>query len=166
MPKYGGHASGDQTRHACGPDRDRTCIEVGVPDPFNQVNEWSNYMREAAARFVEIGSLIGVDEGIVGFKGQSRHKITIKTKPTPTGLKVWILAANGYPNTAHPNLRRKEDVLPQDTAEAIWAASYVNELLKVASELDRSLDHVILREPTGTVIEDHIKGAGVIDDLD
>jgi hypothetical protein len=75
---------------------DPACIEIGVPDPFNQVNEWSNYMMEAAVRLVEIGSIIGVDEGIVGFKGQSRHKITIKTKPTPTGLKVWILAAQGY----------------------------------------------------------------------
>jgi hypothetical protein len=53
-------------------------------------------MMEIAVRLVEIGSIIGIDEGIIGFKGQSRHKVTIKTKPTPTGLKVWALAARGY----------------------------------------------------------------------
>ncbi|KFA51173.1 hypothetical protein S40293_10265 [Stachybotrys chartarum IBT 40293] len=73
-----------------------TYIKVGIPDPFNQVNEWSNYMMEASVRLVEISSIVGVNEGIIGFKGQSRHKITIKIKPTPTGLKVWILAAQGY----------------------------------------------------------------------
>ncbi|KFA68880.1 hypothetical protein S40285_10874 [Stachybotrys chlorohalonatus IBT 40285] len=67
-----------------------------VPDPFNKVNEWSNYMMEVAVRLVEIGSIIGVDEAIIGFKGQSHHKITIKTKPTPIGLKVWVLAIHGY----------------------------------------------------------------------
>ncbi|KFA80417.1 hypothetical protein S40288_10314 [Stachybotrys chartarum IBT 40288] len=51
---------------------------------------------EIAVRHVEIGSIIGIDEGIIGFKGRSRHKVTIKTKPTPTGLKVWALAARGY----------------------------------------------------------------------
>jgi hypothetical protein len=75
---------------------DPGCIEVGAPDPFNKVNEWSNHMMEAAIQLVEIGSIIGVDEAIVGFKGRSRHKITIKTKPTPTGLKVWVLAVRGY----------------------------------------------------------------------
>jgi hypothetical protein len=71
-------------------------IEIAVPAPFNKVNEWSYYMMETAVRLVEIGSIIGIDEGIIGFKGQSRHKVTIKTKPTPTGLKVWALAAHGY----------------------------------------------------------------------
>jgi hypothetical protein len=75
---------------------DPDCIEVGAPTPFNTVNEWSNYMIEAAVSAVETGSVIGVDEAIVGFKGRSRHKITIKAKPTPTGLKVWALAAQGY----------------------------------------------------------------------
>src|SRR6478609_4839050 len=53
-------------------------------------------MMEAAVSAVQIGSVIAIDEGIVGFKGRSRHKITIKNKPTPTGLKVWALAAQGY----------------------------------------------------------------------
>ncbi|KFA80878.1 hypothetical protein S40288_09802 [Stachybotrys chartarum IBT 40288] len=51
---------------------------------------------EIGVRLVEIGSIIGIDEGIIGFKGRSRHKVTIKTKPTPTGLKVWALATRGY----------------------------------------------------------------------
>ncbi|KEY74493.1 hypothetical protein S7711_10031 [Stachybotrys chartarum IBT 7711] len=32
--------------------------------------------------------IISIDEGIIGFKGQSQHKVMIKAKPTPTGLKV------------------------------------------------------------------------------
>ena len=67
---------------------DPDCVEIGVPGPFNNVNEWSYFMMETAIRLVEIGSIIGIDEGIIGFKGRSRHKVTIKTKPTPTGLKV------------------------------------------------------------------------------
>jgi hypothetical protein len=42
-----------------------------------------------AVRLVEIGSVISIDEAIVGFKGQSRHKVAIKNKPTPTGRKGW-----------------------------------------------------------------------------
>ncbi|KAI9155774.1 PiggyBac transposable element-derived protein 4 [Paramyrothecium foliicola] len=75
---------------------DPDCIEIAMPAPFNKVNEWSHHIMETAIRLVEVGSVISVDEAIVGFKGRSRHKVTIKNKPTPTGLKVWALATQGY----------------------------------------------------------------------
>jgi hypothetical protein len=56
--------------------------------------------------------------------------------------------------------RRKRFGRPRSGSFLARLYSYVNELLKVPSELDRSLDHVILREPTGTVIKDHVKGTG------
>ena len=45
---------------------------------------------------VEVGSHIAVDEAICGFEGQTKQKVTIPGKPTPTGLKIWILATQGY----------------------------------------------------------------------
>src|SRR6478735_10969267 len=63
---------------------DPDCIEIAMPAPFNKVNEWSYHIMETAVRLVEVGSVVSVDEAIVGFKGRSRHKVTIKNKPTPT----------------------------------------------------------------------------------
>ncbi|KFA48712.1 hypothetical protein S40293_09767 [Stachybotrys chartarum IBT 40293] len=51
---------------------------------------------EAALDIVIIGSVIGVDEAVQGFQGRSSQIVTIKTKPTPTGLKIWVLAVKGY----------------------------------------------------------------------
>jgi hypothetical protein len=75
---------------------DTSCIELYVPDPFNEVNEWSDLQQGVSETLVEPGSIVAVDEATVGFKGRSRHKVHIKSKPTPTGLKVWVLAARGY----------------------------------------------------------------------
>jgi hypothetical protein len=75
---------------------DSDCVEIGVPAPFNKVNEWARHIMETAISLVVLGCMIAIDEIIVSFKGRSRHKVTIKNKPTPTGLKVWALAAAGY----------------------------------------------------------------------
>jgi hypothetical protein len=50
----------------------------------------------ASLAAMEVGSHLSVDEAICGFEGHSRQKVTIKSKPTPTGLKIWILAIQGY----------------------------------------------------------------------
>ncbi|KEY70358.1 hypothetical protein S7711_10266, partial [Stachybotrys chartarum IBT 7711] len=53
-------------------------------------------MMSASIAAVEVGSHVTVDEAMCGFEGRSRQKVTIKSKPTPTGLKIWILAIQGY----------------------------------------------------------------------
>jgi hypothetical protein len=50
----------------------------------------------ASIAAVEVGSHVAVDEAICGFQGQTKQKVTIPGKPTPTGLKIWILATQGY----------------------------------------------------------------------
>jgi hypothetical protein len=75
---------------------DPDTIDMDVPDPYNKVNEWANVMMDAALSIVTIGSIIGVDEAMQAFQGRSKQKVTIKGKPTPTGLKIWVLAVAGY----------------------------------------------------------------------
>lgn len=33
---------------------------------------------------------------MIGFTGRSGQKVTIPTKPTPTGFKIWVVASQGY----------------------------------------------------------------------
>jgi hypothetical protein len=75
---------------------DPDTIEHGIPAPYSRVNEWANSMMEAAVAAVVVGSYLAVDEGMILFEGQSKQKLTIKNKPTDTGLKVWLLATQGY----------------------------------------------------------------------
>jgi hypothetical protein len=69
---------------------------MDVPDPYNEVNEWANVMMNAAVSIVSVGSIVTIDEALQAFEGRSKQKVTIKGKPTPTGLKIWVLAVAGY----------------------------------------------------------------------
>ena len=53
-------------------------------------------MMEAAVAAVVVGSYLAVDEGMILFEGQSKQKLMIRNKPMDTGLKVWLLATQGY----------------------------------------------------------------------
>ena len=75
---------------------DPDTIAHGIPRPYSQVSEWAGSLMSASLAAVEVGSHLSVDEAICGFEGHSRQKVTIKSKPTPTGLKIWILAIQGY----------------------------------------------------------------------
>jgi hypothetical protein len=75
---------------------DPDTITHGMPRPYSQVSEWADSLMSASLAAVEVGSHLSVDEAICGFEGHSRQKVTIKSKPTPTGLKIWILAIQGY----------------------------------------------------------------------
>jgi hypothetical protein len=75
---------------------DPDTVEVDVPGPYYKVNEWANVIMDAALSIVSIGSIIGVDEAMQAFQGRSKQKVTIKGKPTPTKLKIWVLAVAGY----------------------------------------------------------------------
>jgi hypothetical protein len=75
---------------------DPDIIHVQVPAPYNKVSDWANIMMAAAMAAIVVGSNIAIDKGMVKFEGRSDQKVTIKTKPTPTGLKVWLLCIQGY----------------------------------------------------------------------
>jgi hypothetical protein len=75
---------------------DPDTIHVQVPAPYDKVSDWANVMMAAAMAAIVVGSNVAVDEGMVKFEGRSDQKVTIKTKPTPTGLKVWLLCIQGY----------------------------------------------------------------------
>ncbi|KEY73849.1 hypothetical protein S7711_10283 [Stachybotrys chartarum IBT 7711] len=75
---------------------DPDTIAYGLPRPYSQVAEWSDSLMSASLVAIEVGSHIAVDEAICGFEGQTKQKVTILGKPTPTGLKIWILATQGY----------------------------------------------------------------------
>jgi hypothetical protein len=53
-------------------------------------------MMAAAIAAADFDSDVAVDEAMQRFLGRSSHVVTIKTKPTITGLKIWTLAAKGY----------------------------------------------------------------------
>ena len=75
---------------------DPEAIIYGLPRPYSQVNEWADTLMAVSLAAVVVGSHIAVDEAIRGFEGQTKQRVTIKTKPTPTGLKIWIVAIQGY----------------------------------------------------------------------
>lgn len=70
--------------------------EASLPRPFSIVNEWSKHLQEASLRLYKPGTNLAADECIVRFTGRSKQKVTIPTKPTPTGFKIWVLAEAGY----------------------------------------------------------------------
>ena len=41
------------------------------------------------------GSHVAVDECMVGFTGKSDLKTHIPNKPTPDGIKIWVIAQDG-----------------------------------------------------------------------
>ena len=67
-----------------------------IPTPFHQVNAWSDEVQRASNLLLCPGTCVAVDECMIGFTGRSLQKVTIPTKPTPTGFKIWVIAQRGY----------------------------------------------------------------------
>jgi hypothetical protein len=65
-------------------------------DAYGCIDEWSAHLQIASLSLYIPGTNIAVDEKIVAFTGKSRLTLTITTKPTPTGFKVWVIAQQGY----------------------------------------------------------------------
>ncbi|KEY74609.1 hypothetical protein S7711_05040 [Stachybotrys chartarum IBT 7711] len=57
-------------------------------DAYGCIDEWSAHLQIASLSLYIPGTNIAVDEKIVAFTGKSKLKLTITTKPTPTGFKV------------------------------------------------------------------------------
>ena len=56
----------------------------------------SEKLRGAYQRLWALGSGIAIDECIEAFTGRSSETVTIPSKPTPEGYKIWVLAEKGY----------------------------------------------------------------------
>ena len=63
---------------------------------FARMAEWSNHIQQASISIFKPGTNISVDEAIADFQGRSRETVTVPTKPTPTGFKLWVVAQRGY----------------------------------------------------------------------
>jgi hypothetical protein len=65
-------------------------------DAFQCVEDWSVHVQIAALNLYIPGTNVAVDETMIAFTGKSKLKLTITTKPTPTGFKMWVIAQRGY----------------------------------------------------------------------
>lgn len=63
---------------------------------FDRVHNWSELLQQVSRQFWIPGTNIAVDEGIQHFEGRSVEKVTIPSKPTPEGFKIWAIAEAGY----------------------------------------------------------------------
>ena len=74
-------------------DRYLYCTEVeqSFESPFGRVWDLSEHIRK---RSLELWHLC-VDEAIARFTGRASEIVIIKTKPTPEGYKIWVLANDG-----------------------------------------------------------------------
>ena len=62
---------------------------------YRQVETWSRHIQETMSLVYVPGSKVAVDECMVGFIGKSHLKTHIPNKPTPDGIKVWVIAQDG-----------------------------------------------------------------------
>jgi hypothetical protein len=63
---------------------------------FEKIEWLSDHIREMSKKYWLAGTHLAVDESIARFTGRAKEKVTIPSKPTPEGFKVWILANQGY----------------------------------------------------------------------
>ena len=59
---------------------------------YRQVERWSQHIQRIMSEIYIPGSQVAVDECMVGFTGKSVLKTHIPNKPTPDGIKVWVIA--------------------------------------------------------------------------
>jgi hypothetical protein len=64
--------------------------------PFDKMESLSSHLCTCFQRFWNPGTQLIVDEVIQGFQGRASEIVTVPSKPTPTGFKIWVLAVNGY----------------------------------------------------------------------
>ena len=62
---------------------------------FQYVNEWSSLIQHTTALLYKAGLRLSIDECIIRFTGRSREKTRVPNKPTPVGLKIWVVAQQG-----------------------------------------------------------------------
>ena len=73
----------------------RLCDAKNTKLVYYRCNEWSEYVQQASTQFYNPGDSIAVDECMIRYTGRSKQTVTIRSKPTPTGFKVWVVAQAG-----------------------------------------------------------------------
>ncbi|KFA68879.1 hypothetical protein S40285_07702 [Stachybotrys chlorohalonatus IBT 40285] len=69
---------------------------VDYADKAAEAADLQSWSPIAALSLYIPGTNIAVDKKMVAFIGKSKLKLTISTKPTPTGFKIWVIAQQGY----------------------------------------------------------------------
>ena len=76
------------------------CIHVSDPDikgdMFSKLEPVNLILLKICKDIWQPSSSLTVDECMSRFTGRIKEKITIPTKPIPTGIKAWVLSDNGY----------------------------------------------------------------------
>jgi hypothetical protein len=67
-----------------------------LPEVFQGVEEWSNHIQAVSAELLTAGSHLTVDECMVSYTGKCGAKTTVKGKPEPVGVKIWVIAQQGF----------------------------------------------------------------------
>ena len=63
---------------------------------LHQTEPVNTLLEEACKKHWKPGRFVAVDEVMQRFKGRSHDTLTIPTKPTPEGYKIWVVADEGY----------------------------------------------------------------------
>ncbi|ENH64952.1 PiggyBac transposable element-derived protein 2 [Fusarium oxysporum f. sp. cubense race 1] len=67
-----------------------------LPKVFQAAEEWSQHIQHMSALLFQPGSSLAVDECMIRYTGRSKETTLVKNKPTPLGLKIWIIAQEGF----------------------------------------------------------------------
>jgi hypothetical protein len=106
-------------------DRYLYCTEVeqSFKSPFGRVWDLSKHIRKRSLELWHPGKHLCVDEAIARFTGRASEIVIIKTKSTPEGYKIWVLASSrqlslfprgsehGRRGSRRPGLAREGEVL-------------------------------------------------------
>jgi len=63
---------------------------------FQAAEEWSDHIQRMSAELFQPGSHIAVDECMVRYTGRSKETTLVKGKPILLGLKICVVAQQGY----------------------------------------------------------------------
>ena len=63
---------------------------------FLRIQALSIHIQEVSLQLCTPGSLVTIDEAMIRYTGRDNAASVIKSKPTPRGFKVWVVATRGY----------------------------------------------------------------------
>jgi hypothetical protein len=64
--------------------------------PFDKVIALSDRLQVLYTKYYFPGSQVAVDETIQGFTSRAKEIVNIPVKPTPKGVKIWVIADAGF----------------------------------------------------------------------
>ena len=65
-------------------------------DCFSKLEPLNSQLLKTCKDLWHPGSALAVDECMCRFSGRSKAKLTIPTKPIPTGIEAWVIGEKGY----------------------------------------------------------------------